>query len=58
MDNTGHVAEQLKVVCKHLEDIAKSLRLISGREKELDHVIRKPKSYAESYFTMSDPEEK
>lgn len=57
MDNVGHVVDQLKVVCKHLEDISKSLRIIAGREDPLDKVIR-PKSYVESYFAKSESERK
>lgn len=43
----------LKVTNKHLEDIARSLRIIAGREEPLSKVVRKP-SYAESYLSK-DP---
>ncbi len=43
----------LKVTNKHLEDIARSLRIIAGREEPLQKVVRKP-SYAESYLSK-DP---
>ena len=44
----------LKVTNKHLEDIAKSLRIIAGREEPLQKVVKKKPSYAESYFSQ-DP---
>ncbi len=55
-DKPNKTSDQLKVVCKHLEDISRSLRILAGREDPLDKVI-KPKTYADSYFARSERKE-
>ena len=53
MNNNDSTEKLLRVRNKHLEDIARSLRIIAGREEPLQKVVKKP-SYAESYLSK-DP---
>ena len=57
MSSEGTMISLMKVMNKHLEDIAQSLRVISGREEPLGKVIKKP-SYAESYLSKGGMESK
>lgn len=44
----------LKTIALHLEDISKSLRLMSGREEVASGMdILRPKTYAEKYLAPS-----
>lgn len=43
----------IKLIIKHLDDIAESLRIISGRQEKVEKIVKKQPSYAEEYFARS-----
>lgn len=46
----------IRQIERHLDDIARSLRIISGRESAPEAVAVRKESYKDSYFKRTEPE--